>query len=130
MAIYAYRNTGNTSAYKAIIDAQLASGVTVDDVTTLLPRLLIVNVNASAKSDLDDFLASLGFEYLGLQTATPGSTLHWGSFALADAPGAAEGVSAGDTAYCTDGDLGNECFTVFDGTDWKVVALGSSIATS
>jgi len=36
----------------------------------------------------------------------------------------------GSVAYCTNGNAGAKCLAVYDGTNWKVVALGSTIATS
>ena len=38
--------------------------------------------------------------------------------------------TAGDLVYAEDGDAGNECLAVYDGTDWKVVALGSTISAT
>lgn len=35
----------------------------------------------------------------------------------------------GDVAYCSDGDAGARCIAVYNGTDWKVVSLGSTIST-
>ena len=36
----------------------------------------------------------------------------------------------GDIAYCSNGNAGSKCFAVYEGSNWKVVALGSNIATS
>lgn len=36
----------------------------------------------------------------------------------------------GDIAYCSDGDSGDKCLAVYDGTDWLRLALGAAIATS
>ena len=38
-------------------------------------------------------------------------------------------VTEGTIAYCSDGDAGSKCFAVYDGTNWKVVSLGSTIST-
>jgi hypothetical protein len=35
----------------------------------------------------------------------------------------------GDVAYCSDGNAGAKCVAVYNGTDWKVVALGATIST-
>jgi hypothetical protein len=35
----------------------------------------------------------------------------------------------GDVAYCSDGDAGSKCIAIYNGTDWKVVSLGSTIST-
>lgn len=35
----------------------------------------------------------------------------------------------GDVAYCSDGDSGSKCIAVYNGTDWKVISLGSTIST-
>jgi len=36
----------------------------------------------------------------------------------------------GDVAYVTNGDAGSKCLVVYNGTDWKVVSLGATAATS
>ena len=35
----------------------------------------------------------------------------------------------GDVAYCSNGNSGSKCLAVYDGSNWKVVALGSTIST-
>ena len=39
-------------------------------------------------------------------------------------------ATEGDIAYCSDGNAGAKTIAVYNGTDWKVVALGATIATS
>ena len=34
----------------------------------------------------------------------------------------------GDVAYCSNGDTGSKCLAVYDGSNWKVVALGNTIS--
>lgn len=36
----------------------------------------------------------------------------------------------GDVAMLTDGDAGSACMAAFDGTDWKVIALGATISAT
>lgn len=36
----------------------------------------------------------------------------------------------GDVAYCSNGDAGSKCLAVYNGTDWKVVSLGSTISAT
>lgn len=36
----------------------------------------------------------------------------------------------GDVAYCSNGDAGSKCIAVYDGSNWKVVSLGSTISSS
>ena len=36
----------------------------------------------------------------------------------------------GDVAYATNGDAGSKCIVVYDGTNWKVISLGATAATS
>lgn len=45
---------------------------------------------------------------------------------------ALEGItgSEGDVAYCSNGDAGDPCLAVFDGTDWLRVALGTAISST
>jgi len=38
-------------------------------------------------------------------------------------------AAEGDVAYCSDGDAGSKCIAIYNGTDWKVVSLGSTIST-
>lgn len=47
-------------------------------------------------------------------------------FTVATAPDG----EAGQLGYVTDGNAGEACLAVHDGTDWKVVALGATIAAS
>jgi hypothetical protein len=37
--------------------------------------------------------------------------------------------AAGDVAYCTDGNSSSPCLAIYNGTDWKIVALGGTITT-
>jgi hypothetical protein len=37
---------------------------------------------------------------------------------------------AGDTVFCSNGDAGDACVAVYDGTDWKVLSLGATISTT
>ena len=34
----------------------------------------------------------------------------------------------GDVAYCLNGDSGSKCFTIYDGSNWKVISLGATIS--
>jgi len=36
----------------------------------------------------------------------------------------------GDIAYCSNGDAGSKCLAVYDGSNWKVVSLGSTISAT
>ena len=37
---------------------------------------------------------------------------------------------AGDVAYCSNGDAGNACLAVYNGTAWKRIALGTTISAT
>lgn len=50
------------------------------------------------------------------------------SFAVADVPSAATYPKR--VIYVTNGNAGAACLAVSDGTNWKVVALGSTIAAT
>lgn len=39
-------------------------------------------------------------------------------------------VTAGQLAYVTDGDGGSPCLAVYDGSNWKVLSLGSAISST
>ena len=43
---------------------------------------------------------------------------------------ALSGKAEGQVAYCSNGNAGSKCLAVYDGSNWKVVALGSTIAAS
>lgn len=49
------------------------------------------------------------------------------TYTVATAPDA-EDAGTGAMIYVSDGSAGSACLAVSDGTDWKVVALGSTIA--
>lgn len=36
----------------------------------------------------------------------------------------------GDIAYCSNGDAGSKCVAVYDGSNWKVISLGSTISAT
>lgn len=36
----------------------------------------------------------------------------------------------GDIAYCSNGDAGSACLVVYDGSNWKVIALGATASAS
>jgi hypothetical protein len=36
----------------------------------------------------------------------------------------------GDIAYCSNGDAGSKCIAVYDGSNWKVISLGSTISAT
>lgn len=38
--------------------------------------------------------------------------------------------AAGDVAYCSNGDAGSACIAVYDGSNWTVVSLGSTISAT
>jgi len=38
--------------------------------------------------------------------------------------------NSGDIGYCSNGNAGAKCLALYDGTNWKVVALGATLATS
>lgn len=39
-------------------------------------------------------------------------------------------IVEGDCAYCSDGDAGDPCLAVYDGTSWLRIALGTAISTT
>lgn len=51
------------------------------------------------------------------------------SHTVANAPSAAT-AGAGALIYVTNGNAGSACLAVSDGTNWKVVALGATIAAA
>ena len=47
------------------------------------------------------------------------------NYAVAGLPTAG---NTGRIVFCSDGDAGNPCMAVDNGTDWKVVALGATVS--
>ena len=43
---------------------------------------------------------------------------------------ALSGKAEGQIAYCSNGDGGSKCLAVYDGSNWKRIALGTTIAAS
>lgn len=39
-------------------------------------------------------------------------------------------LTAGQIAYVTDGDTGSACLAIYDGSNWRRIALGAAIASS
>lgn len=39
-------------------------------------------------------------------------------------------IAEGDVVYCSDGDSGNPCLAVYNGTDWLRISLGTAIASA
>jgi hypothetical protein len=39
-------------------------------------------------------------------------------------------ITAGDVAYCQDGDTGSPCIAVYNGTDWLRISLGTAISAT
>lgn len=49
---------------------------------------------------------------------------------LTTAQATAKSSQSGDVAYISDGDAGDPCIAVYDGTDWLRVSLGSAISAT
>ena len=49
------------------------------------------------------------------------------SYAVSSLPSAG---TAGRIVFCTDGDAGNKCLAVDDGTAWKRISLGATVSTT
>ena len=56
-------------------------------------------------------------------------TLNIKSYTTAEA-NALSDKSGGDVIYVSDGDTGDACLGVYDGSNWKVIALGATISAS
>jgi hypothetical protein len=52
-----------------------------------------------------------------------------GSFTTADAALIAN-PTAGEIIYVTDGDAGDACVAVYDGSNWKCLSLGATISAT
>ena len=86
-----------------------------------------------ANSSLPSTLVTSGSNDLTITPATEivkiNNIVQLGSKTVAQL-NALSGKAEGQVAYCSNGNAGSKCLAVYDGSNWKVVALGSTIAAS
>jgi hypothetical protein len=109
-------------AINSIIDSRAAtSGIASLDVNGQVPAAQIPNVlTSSGGNDIEltpdsdrvtiTYIVNLGERSVAQLEAFTGSE--------------------GDVAYCSDGDAGDPCLAVYDGTDWLRIALGAAISAT
>ena len=73
----------------------------------------------SIATQASNSIAVTGGTMSGVLTTLP-------SYAVSALPSAG---TAGRLVFCTDGDGGNKCLAVDDGTAWKRIALGATVST-
>ena len=96
-----------------------ADGVASLDSSTLVPNTQLPNTLISSGSN--NLTLTPGSEKVALQ-----NILNLAPQTVAEL-NARTDKAAGDVAYCSDGDGVNPCIAVYNGSDWKIVALGSTI---
>ncbi len=95
------------------------STLTVDGTANLNGNVNLGNANTDAITATGYLKASNGFGLTVLNTATANYL-----------SGVLGIISTGDVAYISDGDSGNPCIGVYNGSSWKRIALGSDISSS
>ena len=73
----------------------------------------VATINENDKADLDAYMASRAFEYIGEISTVPAKTAHWGALA-AQPTGVGLVISEGDTFY----DTALNTLKVWDGAAW------------
>lgn len=99
----------NATTGSGVISAQAAVTAAPDPADLML----IHDVSAQVLKKIE--LSDLAFHLLDPQTVTQLN---------------AASPIEGSIAYCSNGNAGAKCLAVYDSSNWKVVALGSTIATS
>jgi len=105
-------------AVNAIIDSRgAASGVASLDATTRIPaaQLPAVQTTTTTFQPTSERITVKNIVNLYPQTVA----------ALSSVTG-----SEGDVAFCSNGDAGSPCLAVYDGSNWLVVSLGSTISAT
>jgi hypothetical protein len=99
----------------------VASGIASLDSTGVIPDAQIPDtISSDAGNDITLQPASERVTIFYLASLQPRTVTQLGNIA----------AIAGDVSYCSNGDAGAACLAVFNGTDWKRVALGANIASS
>jgi hypothetical protein len=110
MPIYVYAQDKNDVEFINIINDQIPDSVSSVDVADL--NLVSIDVAATSKDDLDNWMSTEGFAYLHTATNVISGNKHWGSFTTVNEPVA--DVATGDTGYDT---TKNEP-VYYDGAAW------------
>ena len=86
-----------------------------------------VEITAANLNELGEPTVSINESNVNITGGTlSGVLLTLPSYAVSALPSAG---TAGRVVFCTDGDGGNKCLAVDDGTNWKRVALGATVST-
>ena len=86
-----------------------------------------VEITAANLNELGEPTVSINESNVNITGGTlSGVLLTLPSYAVSAVPSAG---TAGRVVFCTDGDGGNKCLAVDDGTNWKRVALGATVST-
>ena len=86
-----------------------------------------VEITAANLNELGEPTVSINESNVNITGGTlSGVLITLPSYAVSALPSAG---TAGRVVFCTDGDGGNKCLAVDDGTNWKRVALGATVST-
>jgi hypothetical protein len=102
-----------------IAERASADGIASLDASALVPQTQIPNTLSSSGGSTINLLPAS--ERVAVQHII---NLNPRTLAQLNALSALEG----DVAYCSNGDAGNKCFAIYNGTAWKVVSLGATIS--
>lgn len=83
-------------------------------------------VDVTGATTLDSTLSVAGASTL-TGAVTLGNVLKLKAYTVATQPSAST-AGAGALIYVSDGNAGNKCLAMSDGTNWKVIALGNTTA--
>ena len=79
-----------------------------------------------ANKTVEDTQAALESEFASTAAASQPKTGN--TFTVSTLPAAASNV--GRVVYCSNGSAGSPCAAISDGTNWKVVAIGSTVSAT
>ena len=92
----------------------------------------VVVLNSSGKIGVSVMPTTINSASMTFQTTdlrvTILDVLNLGPSTVADLTGFS--AQTGDIAYCSNGDAGDACLAVYDGSNWKVVTLGATISAT
>jgi hypothetical protein len=100
-------------------NTQLDGTLDVDGTATFNGNMTLGNANTDTITATGKLNTTNGFRFTVMDTAT--ANYISGVLGIA---------SAGDAAYISDGDAGNPCLAVYNGSSWKRIAFGSDISSS
>jgi hypothetical protein len=104
-----------------IAERASADGIASLDASGLVPQAQVPNtLSSSGSNDINLLPGSERTSFQNIINLNPRTVTQLNALT----------ASEGDVAYCSNGDAGSACAAVYNGTDWKVVSLGTTISTT